>query len=323
MRFMLAILVVAIGLGVGQPADVAASPQGKRVIHLTGPIQNPFINELARSFEETAKKLGMKVTVQTTPFDAALQAQQIDDAIAQKYDLIAILPISEHGAVIPLIRAKRAGIPVILINSTITAGRDDLYVSFVGEDHSELGRIAGRAMAQALPPAGGKIALITGSLAEGVAVHRVAGFKEEIAKHPNIKIMAIEDAKWNTALSEKTAGQLFARFAAQGGLDGIYAMADNMSAAVVHAAEAASIPLGTGKGNLVVVSSNCMKPGIDFIKAGKQYSTATQMPTRTGRAAAELVAAYFRGEKLKKHNILPMEMITRENVAKYEKPCTF
>ena len=322
MRTILAILAVAVGLGVGQAAEVAATPQGKRVIHLTGPIQNPFINELVRSFDETAKKHGMKVTVQASPFDAALQAQQVDDAIAQKYDLIAILPLSEHGAVTPLIRAKRAAVPVILINSTIAADREDLYVSFVGEDHRELGRIAARAMSQALP-SGGKIALITGSLAEGVAVHRVAGFKEQIAKRPDIEIMAIEDTKWNTALSEKTAGQLFARFAAQGGLDGIYAMADNMSAAVVNAAEASNIPLGIGKGKLAVVSSNCMKPGIDFIKAGKQYSTATQMPTRTGRAAAELVAAYFRGEKLKKHNILSMEMITRENVAKFERPCTF
>lgn len=322
MRLIAAAVVAVVGALSLQPGDLAATPQGKRVMHLTGPIQNPFINELTRAFTETAERHGMKVTTQTTPFDAALQAQQIDDAIAQKVDLIAILPISEHGAVPPLVRAKRAGVPVILINSTITKGHEDLYVSFVGEDHSVLGSLAAKALSKALPD-GGRVALVTGSLAEGVGVHRVAGFKKEIAKHPAIKIVAIEDAKWSTTLSERVAGQLFARYAATGGLDAIYAMADNQAAAVVKAAEAAGIALGTGKGKLVIVSSNCMKPGIDYIKAGKQYSTATQMPTRTGTAAANLVADYFNGKQLKKHNILSMELITRDNVAKFEKPCTF
>ncbi len=306
----------------GQTPDGAAEPKGKRIIHLTGPVQNPFLNEVARSLTETAKKHGMSVTVQSTPFDAALQAQQIDDAIAQKYDLIAILAINEFAAVPPLTRAKRAGIPVILVNSPIAVGHDDLYVSFVGEDQSVLGGLAGKAMIKALPN-GGRVALVTGALADGTAPRRVAGFKAMIATHPKIKIVAIEDAQWSTTLSEKIAGQLFARYAATGGLDAIYAMADNQSAAVVKAAEAAGIKLGTGKGNLVVISSNCMKPGIDYIKSGKQYSTATQMPSRTGRESANVIAAYFRGEKIKKMNILKMELITRDNVAQYEKACTF
>ena len=322
MRVVATAFAILVGLLFVQPDSADASPKGKRVMHLTGPIQNPFINELTRSFTATAERHGMKVTTQSTPFDAALQAQQIDDAIAQKFDMIAILPISEHGAVPPLVRAKRAGVPVLIINSPIAAGRENLYVAFVGEDHRILGGLAAKALAKALPN-GGRVALVTGSLAEGTGVHRVEGFKKELAKTPNIKIVAIEDAKWSTTLSERVAGQLFARYAASGGLDGIYAMADNQSAAVIKAAESAGIPLGTGKGKLVVVSSNCMKPGIDLIKVGKQYSTATQMPTRTGTSAANLVADHFNGKKLNKMNILSMELITRENVAKYEKPCTF
>ncbi len=322
MRYISAVFGIMLVALMGLPGDAAASSQGKRVIHLTGPIQNPFINELARSFTETAEKHGMSVTVQGTPFDAALQARQIGDAIAQKYDMIAILAISEHGSIPPLTRAKRAGVPVILINTPIAPGHEDLYVSFVGEDHRILGELAGKGLRQALP-GGGNVALITGSLAEGNAPLRVAGFKAEVAKQPNIKIVTVEDARWSTTLSERVAGQLFARYAARGGLDAIYAMADNQAAAVVKAAMAAGIPLGTGKGKLVVVSSNCMKPGIDFIKAGKMFSTATQMPTRSGTRSAEAVAAYFNGEKLEKNIILSMELITRENVDKFAKPCTF
>lgn len=322
MRYILTVIGIALAAMMGVAGDAGAGSQGKRVIHLTGPIQNPFINELARSFVETAKKHGMKVTVQGSPFDAALQARQIGDAIAQKYDLIAIVAISEHGSIPPLTRAKRAGIPVILLNTPIAPGHEDLYVSFVGEDHTILGELAGKGLRMALP-GGGNVALITGSLAEGNAPLRVAGFKAEVAKQKNIKIVTVEDARWSTTLSERVAGQLFARYAARGGLAAIYAMADNQAAAVVKAAMAAGIPLGVGKGKLVVVSSNCMKPGIDFIRSGKMFSTATQMPTRSGTRGAEAVAAYFNGTKLDKNIILSMELITAENVEKFAAPCTF
>lgn len=322
MRFLAVIFWVLLAALMGSPGVADASPKGKRIMHLTGPIQNPFVNELARAFKETATKHGMSVTVQGSPFDPALQAQQIDDAIAQKFDMIAILPLSEHASIPPLTRAKRAGVPVFLINSPIAKGNDDLFFSFVGEDTRTLGEIAGRAVAKALPD-GGKVALITGNLEESTAPDRAAAFKEMATKNPKIEIVAMEDGKWSMALSEKIAGQLFARFAARGGLAAIYAMADNQAAAVVKAAMAAGIPLGIGKGKLVVVSSNCMKPGIDFIRSGKMFSTATQMPTRSGTRGAEAVAAYFNGEKLDKNIILPMELITRENVDKFAAPCTF
>ena len=193
MRYISSIVGFVLVALMGVAGDAGAASQGKRVIHLTGPIQNPFINELARAFTETAKKHGMSVTVQGSPFDAALQARQIGDAIAQKYDMIAILAISEHASIPPLTRAKRAGIPVILLNTPIAPGNEDLYVSFVGEDHRILGELAGKGLRMALPD-GGNVALITGSLAEGNAPLRVAGFKAEVAKQKNIKIVTVEDA---------------------------------------------------------------------------------------------------------------------------------
>lgn len=307
-------------------APAFASPDGKRVIHITATTKNPFVAMLDKTFRENAEAKGMKVTTVTSPFDAALQAQQIDDAVAQKYDMIALVAVGYEAIVAPLTRAKQAGIPVILVNSPIKEGYEHLYEAFVGEYHPRLGELTAEGLLQAFKDGGrtsGKVALVTGVLAEGVAPKRVEGFKSVMAKHPSFEIVAIEDAKWDTALSEKTAGQLLARFSGSGGLDAIYAMADNMAGGVVQAARAARVPLGTKKGELIVVSSNCMKMGMDNIKSGAQYSTATQMPARTGKAAAELAADYFSGKKLEKQNILPMSLITKANLAEFEPLCTF
>jgi ribose transport system substrate-binding protein len=240
--------------------------------------------------------------------------------------MLAIIAGSEQAIIPALVRAKQAGIPVLLINSPPRDGSEELYLSFVGEDHVQLGRITGEAVLQALKQGGrdgGKVAMITGSLQEGVGPRRVVGFREALKANPKVEIVATEDAKWATDVSERIAGQLFARFAAQGGLDVIYGMADNQAAAVVQAAKSAGVPLGVEKGKLIVVGSNCLKQGIAGIKAGDQYSTATQIPTRTGNRAAELINDHFNGKTLQKKEILPVETVTKANVGKWEDACTY
>lgn len=319
-------LAALLALAAAPLGDAAADPKGKKIAHITTLASHPFVAAVAKALTEHAKSFGMDVSVFSSPFDAALQAQHVDDAIARKFDMLAVFAASEQAIIPALTRAKQAGIPVILVNSPPKPGHDDLFLSFVGEDHVQLGRITGESVLKALADSGregGKVALITGSLQEGVAPRRLEGFREALKKNPKVEIVAVEDAKWDTATSERIAGQLYARFAARGGLDLVYGMADNQAVAAIQAAEAAGIKLGMGRGELIVVGSNCLKQGIAMIKAGKQYSTGVQVPLRTGGRAAELIADHFNGKTLPKYEYLPVETITKANIDKWETPCTF
>jgi ABC-type sugar transport system substrate-binding protein len=326
MRISRIALGVALALGLLASGGASATSQGKKIAFLVTSPTHPFIAALSKTFTARANGFGMEVNTVSQHFDAAMQAQQVDDAIARKFDMIAIIAGSEQAIIPALVRAKQAGIPVLLINSPPRDGSEELYLSFVGEDHVQLGRITGEAVLQALKEGGrdgGKVAMITGSLQEGVGPRRLVGFREALKANPKVEIVATEDAKWATDVSERIAGQLFARFAPQGGLDVIYGMADNQAAAIVQAAKSAGIPLGVEKGKLIVVGSNCLKQGIAGIKAGEQYSTGTQIPTRTGNRAAELINDHFNGKTLKKNEILPVETVTKANVAKWEEACTY
>jgi ABC-type sugar transport system substrate-binding protein len=321
-RLFLACVIAIMALHSG-PA--AGAPQGKRIALLTTPNQNPYIGAWNGAFIATAEKRGMKVTNQTTPYDAAVQSQQVDDAIAQKFDLIVLI-VANHQAIIPVLtRAKAAGIPVVFVVAPIE-GHEDLFLSYIGTDHGELGRLAGENLARALTSGGrkgGNVAAITGFTPQYNTQLRMEGFKKAISSQPTVKLVAVEDGRWNTALSEKIAGQLLVRFAGQGGLAGMYGMADNQAAGIIQAIEAAGLKLGTAKDGIVVVGSNCMKEGIQNIRAGKQYSTNTQIPTQEGRAAAERIASHFDGKSLKKWEILPIEAITTKNVDRYAEACTY
>jgi ribose transport system substrate-binding protein len=323
MRKLFAYFLAAVGMVMISSGAQAAGD--KVALFATGPT-NRFVAAVSKSFLAKAKDLGLQVTEFDNSYDPAVQVQQIDDAIARKFDMLAIMSASEKAIIPALVRAKQAGIPVVLMTNDVSDRAKGLYVSFVGESSVALGRITGESLLKALKERGqdeAKVALITGSLAEGNAPARVKGFKEAIAAQPGVKIVAIEDAYWDTAKSEQIAGQLFARFAPQGGLDAIYAMADNQAVAVERAAEAAGIQLGVEKGKLIVVSSNCDSDGLKAIEAGKQYSTATQVPTAAGEHAAQIVADHLAGKKVPPLDNLVAEPITKQNVDKWVQACTY
>jgi len=316
--------LAALALLLATPA--ASESKGKKIAFLESLATHPYVAATTKSFRARAEALGMEITFLTSMLDAALQAQQIDDAIARKFDLVVVMPTSEQAVVPALARAKQAGIPVIIVNNTPKEGTEDLYLSFVGQDQTAMGRLAGEAMLKALKDSdrdGGKVAMITGALQQGIAPRRVTGFREAVAANPKVQIVAVEDARWDTATSERVAGQLYARFAATGGLDGVYGMADNQAAAAIRAAEAAGIAAGGGGKQLVVVGGNCLKEGLDAIAAGKMQATITQIPVDLGIRAADAIDEHFAGNTLPKDILLPITTVTKANLSTWEAPCTY
>jgi ribose transport system substrate-binding protein len=307
-------------------AHAAAESKGKKIAFLQTLATHPYVVATTKAFRGRAEALGMEVTFFTSMLDAALQAQQIDDAIARKFDLVVVVPTSEQAVVPALARAKQAGVPVVIVNNTPKADTEELYLTFVGQDQTEMGRLAGEAMLNALKDSGrtgGKVAMITGALQQGIAPRRVNGFQEALKENPKVQIVAVEDARWDTATSERIAGQLYARFAATGGLDAVYGMADNQAVAAIRAAEAAGIAVGGNPSQLIVIGGNCLKEGLDAIKAGKMQSTITQIPTELGVHAADIINDYFSGKKLPKEELLPIATVTKANLAQWEAPCTY
>jgi ABC-type sugar transport system substrate-binding protein len=152
---------------------------------------------------------------------------------------------------------------------------------------------------------------------------RLNAFREVIKQNPKVELVAVEDVAWDTAKSEQAAGQLLARFAPQGGLTGIWGMADNMAVAAIQAIKAAGLTPGAGPNDVIVVSSNCFKEGIDAIKAGSLYSTATQIPTIAGKRAADAAADYFDGKTIPPAIIIPTDAVNKEDLGKWADLCSF
>ena len=143
-------------------------------------------------------------------------------------------------------------------------------------------------------------------MAEGKAPLREKAFRDALAKTPGMEVVVTEDVKWNPAVGERAAGQLLARFAGQGGLNGFYGMNDVVANGAIQAAEAAGVKVGTGANDLIVVGGNCQAPGVKNIQAGKQAATLLMLPAEEGKLTAAPCEGLLRRQDARE-NHLPAE----------------
>jgi ABC-type sugar transport system substrate-binding protein len=174
--FCLLALVVVM-----QPLAQTTGPWvGKRlgVAHIT--IYDEWCKAVYDEFKAQGHTMGFgEINIQDGNLNAETQQKQVENFIAQKYDMILIDPVSPDGIKKTLDKAKAAGIPVIAFDS----GTDwPSLITHVAWDHAETGRLTGRYVADyAKKYLGGKVKV--GILAMLDAPHtaiRSVEFKKEL-----------------------------------------------------------------------------------------------------------------------------------------------
>src|SRR5690606_11933288 len=103
--------------------------------------------------------------------------------------------------------------------------------------------------------------------------------------NPGFEILEVQDGNWDPTLSGTLAQQLLAKYG-QDGVQGAYGMADYMALPIVEAAKQLGFKLG-GEDGLIISGGNCFAAGIEAIRAGDMYGTATEDP---GTIAEETVS---------------------------------
>ena len=98
-------------------------------------------------------------------------------------------------------------------------------------------------------------------------------------------------------------------------------MADYQALPIVAAAKQAGCPVG-GKNGLIVTGSNCFKVGIDAVKAGTLYGTATEDPGTIAGQTADYVIRYFDHQNPPAKELVKEERVTARNVAQYAEQCS-
>lgn len=254
---------------------------------------NPWRIAQTDSMRGEAARRGHQLVYTDAAGSAAKQVSDVNSMIAQRVDLIFLAPREEKPLVPAVMAAKRAGIPVILLDRRVDeaqakAGRD--YVCFIGSDFVAEGRRAGEWL---LRETKGQAAIIElqGTTGSSPANDRRAGFAEAIKGSPGMRIIASQSGDFVRDKGRQVAETLLQ---ANPSATAFYAHNDEMAIGAIAAIEAAGKAAGR---DIVIVSVDGSRDALQAIIAGKLGATVECNP-KFGPKAFETLDRYARGEAI-------------------------
>ena len=228
------------------------------------------------SIKDAAKKEGITLKFADAQQRQENQVKAIRSFIAQRVDIIAFSPVVESGWDTVLREAKAAKIPVILTDRAVNVSDPSLYVTFIGSDFVEEGRLAARWLmerARKTPDATFNIVELQGTVGSAPAIDRQKGFAEIIAGNPKLKIIRSQTGDF-TRTKGKEVMEAFLK--AEGKkINVLYAHNDDMAIGAIQAIEEAGMKPGK---DILVISIDGVRGAFQAMAAGKMNVTVECNP---------------------------------------------
>lgn len=271
---------------------------------------NPWRIAQTKSLRDEAAERGVQLVVTDAQGQTAKQVSDVEDLIARRVDLILLAPREFEGLAPALQTAKRAGVPVILVDREAAGQVGEDYVTFLGSNFIEQGRRAAAWLAKAT---GGKANIVELSLTPGssVARDRAAGFREELEKHPGMKIIASQTGDASRARGERVMQNIAQSLGKQ--ITAVYAHNDEMALGAIQALKAAGRQPGK---DVIVVSVDGQRAALEAIIAGELGATVESNP-RFGPLAFETIEKFRAGDSIPPKILLTDRLFDQSNAAQF------
>ncbi len=264
-------------------AAISAQAEGIGASLLTQ--QHPFYNELAKAITAEAKAKNVSVEISIANQDLNKQLADIEDFIVKGVDVIIMSPVDSKGALAAVARAQGSGIRVITVDVPVEGAK---VATYIGTDNYAGGVKAGELMAEQL---GGKgnIAIIDYPLVQSV-VNRVNGFKDAIAKHPDMKIVSIQTGITRAEALAVAQNML----QANPDINGIFGFGDDAALAAAVAVKSSGL---TGK--VKVIGFDGMPEAIKAVDNDPDMvGVIQQFPDQMGKIAVDSAIKLQAGEDI-------------------------
>ena len=252
-----------------------------------------FYKDLEEGLRTEAAKNGYELLITAADFDLGKQSSQIEDFITRRVDAIIVCPVDSRGIGPAIKRANKAKIPVF--TADITAQEGDV-VCHITSDNVAGGRLAGEFLAKALNGKG-KIAIIDQPTITSV-LDRVQGFREVIAKFPEIQIVAAVNGEGVRDKALQVASDILQ---AHPDLNGVFGINDDSALGTLDAVQQFK------RENLVIVGYDATPPAVDAImKDTALKADVIQYPKKIGENTIMQIKAHFSGNTVPK--LVPVEV---------------
>jgi ABC-type sugar transport system substrate-binding protein/AraC-like DNA-binding protein len=301
------------GWGV-QKCGICESPgdgaRGKRVAFLQ-PGLHPYHVAFAEGLSRIAERAG--VALHTLPGAMTMESQdgQVHRAIAERPDLVILVPISSEACTRWVQQLHAQGIPVIVSNFIPNEEAYRFILAWCGPDDWGQYRMLARSFAEKLRHKGGYAIVrhIPGSSCYEARTWSV--ITELAAVAPRMRCLAMGDSSregtFDPAMTAELVGGWLSKFGSD--LRGIVGPDDDIAVEGINEALRAA-----GREDVVRVGAGSTHAGMCHVKEGRLHAITFQPAQADGALAMKIAVDWFSGLDVQPINYLPKHIITRENV---------
>lgn len=261
-----------------------------------------------KSIREEAAKRGIELKFSDAQEKQTEQVRAVREFVRQKVDAIILAPKTETGWDIVLGEARRAGVPVVLVDRGVKVKDEALYVTLIASDFVEEGRMAAEWLAKKTD---GKanIVELQGTPGSAPANDRKKGFAEAIAAHPEMKIIKSQSGDFTRAKGKEVM-EAFLK-SDRDRINAVYAHNDDMALGAIQALEEAGLKPGT---DVIVVSIDAVREAFQAMIDGKLSATVECNPL-LGPQTFDTIEKVLRGETVPKYQKVQDRLFEQKDAA--------
>lgn len=308
MRKLLLLVAAFMTLGFSQAQEDIT------IVLVPGLTTDAFYITMNKGAQAAAEALGITVDFQgAEDFNPTLQVPVLDAVIARQPDAILIAPTDTTQLIEPLRSASDAGIPVVTVDTFIDDGQyqdgngdGDFPLSYIASDNIAGGRIAARAMADAM---GGEGAVYVSNVRPGISTtdQREEGFKLEMEEnYPNITVL---ETQYNENDASTAASQFQGVLSREPDLKGVFGANLFSALGAANGVEAAG-----QLGDITVIAFDAPQSIVDQIGDGLVDMAIAQHPAEIGYYGVMTAYAHLTGQSVPPLIGTGFTLITADNI---------
>lgn len=252
------------------------------------------------------------------------QIKAIRSFISQRVSYIAFSPVTQDGWEIVLKEAQDAGIPVILVDRTISLSNEELYTAWVGSDSREEGERAGYWLEEYLKEKNVSdtqdinIVVMQGTIGSSAQLGRTMGFDSVADRHKNWHILEQTSGEFTNAKAKEVMLDMLEKYDK---IDVIVSQNDDMTFGIMDILDEARYPYGEGTDTCLISFDGC-KTALELVRDGKINADVECNPNQ-GEYLRNIIEKLERGEAVEKRNYVEETIFTKENVERYIEDRTY
>ena len=299
-------LLITVYLLYWSPNDLSARQTGKQRIfgatYMT--MNNPYFQVLDTQIQGLLELNGDVLLTRDAAMDQQRQNQEIQELVDAGVCAIFMTPVEWDTSKAGVQIATAAGVPVIVVDAPIQD--PELAACSVLSDNYQAGVLCAKHLLSVRDSA--KILLLEHITARSGA-DRIQGFKDTIAGHEGFEILGSGESDGQIENAMPVMEQLLQQYP---DADVLMALNDPSAFGGLAAIQGAGL-----SDRFLVYSVDGSPEGKSMVSSGFLTATCAQFPSKVAEEAVKQAYAAINGGCEKNEVIVPVELLTEENVDQY------